>query len=334
MYPSCTISEIEELLPCFVCFGPQVVDAIKVKLLAQLSGQTDFTAETLQRNARPFMHLSTDRMQMAEAALLWKLAVARGDRADGTVQALADEVLCLSCFGRKDLQAMQLLLTCSFLALEVSPAMGGTASCGCVDLRTAQTYGVLAGSTITNTGTTNIYGDLGLWPGTSVTGAPTVNGETHINDAAAAQAQLDLTAAYLDAQGRTTPTPVIVAGNIGGQTFTPGIYKSTSSLAISSGDVTLDANGDPDACWIFQIATTLITSTSRKVILIDGAQAKNVFWQVGSSATLGANSILKGSILALTAITMVTEASVDGRVLARNAAVTMDTNSINVPSCV
>lgn len=204
------------------------------------------------------------------------------------------------------------------------------------DLLTAGLFAILAGSTVTNTGNSVVDGDLGLSPGTSVTGffdidagPGIVNGAFHITDAAAAQAQLDLTAAYLEAEGRTGGT--IVAGNIGGQTLSPGIYKSTSSLAVSSGELTLDAGGNADAVFLFQIASTLDLTPGRQIILAGGAQAQNIFWQVGSSATLDTTSIFKGTIMALTSITVNTGADVEGRLLARNGAVTLDTNTVAVP---
>lgn len=201
-----------------------------------------------------------------------------------------------------------------------------------IDLLTAETYGALAGSTITNTGPTIINGDLGLSPGSAVTGFPpgTVTGTQHITDPAAAQAKLDLTAAYLDAEG-CTDNPIIVAGNIGGQTLVPGLYRSVSSLAISSGDLTLDAGGNVNAVWIFQIASTLTLTSGRQIILAGGAQAKNIFWQVGSSATLGTTSVFKGTIMALASVSALTGATVEGRLLARNAAVTLDSNVVTVP---
>src|SRR4051812_10779548 len=168
-----------------------------------------------------------------------------------------------------------------------------------VNLGSAAGFGVLAGSTVTSSGATVITGDLGLWPGTSVAGFPPgkVVGTKHVTDPAAKSAEEDLTIAFNDAAGRTT-APVSVAGNIGGQTLGPGLYKSTSELSISSGDLVLDGQGDPNAVFIFQIATTLITTTGRQVILIGGAQAANVFWQVGSSATIGTYTGFKGTILA------------------------------------
>jgi len=198
-----------------------------------------------------------------------------------------------------------------------------------VALGSATTFAVLAGSTVTSTGGSTVNGDLGVSPGTTLTGAPTVNGTTHLGDPAAAQAQLDLTTAYNDAAGRTVGA-VTLAGNLGGQTLTPGLYKSTSSLEISSGDLTLDAQGDANAVFIFQIASTLTTTVSRQVILSGGAKAANIFWQVGSSATLGTGSVLKGNILALTSITLTTGATLEGRALARNGAVSMDANTVGL----
>jgi len=135
-----------------------------------------------------------------------------------------------------------------------------------------------------------------------------------------------LTIAFNDAAGRLGGT--LVSGNLGGQTLTPGVYKSTSALEISSGDLTLDALGHADAVFIFQMASTLTVTSGRQVILSAGAQAFNVFWQVGSSATLGTTSVFKGIIMADQSITMDTGASLDGRALARVAKVSLDTNAI------
>ena len=201
-----------------------------------------------------------------------------------------------------------------------------------VDLGSAGNFAVLAGSTVTNTAlvTTLNNGDLGVSPGTAVTGG-IVTETIHAGDAIAAQAQEDLATAYNNAAGQSTG-PVTVAGNLGGQTLYPGLYKSTSSLEISSGDLTLDAQGDANAVFIFQMASTLTTTTGRQVILTNGAKASNVYWQVGSSATLGTYSVFKGNILAYASITITTGATLDGRALARIGAVTLDGNIITVPA--
>ena len=201
-----------------------------------------------------------------------------------------------------------------------------------VSLGAAANFAVLAGSTVTSTGLSQVTGDVGVSPGTAVTGFPpaTVNGAIHAGDPTAAQAIADLTTAFNDAAGRTVG-PVTVAGNLGGQTLAPGLYKSTSSLAISSGDLTLDAQGDANAVFIFQMASTLTTTTGRQVILAGGAQASNIFWQVGSSATLGTNSVFKGTIMADQSISLTTGATLDGRALARIAAVTLQSNVVTKP---
>ncbi|MGC9158883.1 MAG: ice-binding family protein [Terracidiphilus sp.] len=193
-------------------------------------------------------------------------------------------------------------------------------------------FAVLAASTVTNTGSTTVSGDVGLSPGTSVTGFPPglVSGTIHIADGAAAQAQAALTAGYIDAAGRSGGTSV--SGDLVGRTLTAGVYKSSSSLAVS-GDVTLDAQGNPDAVFIFQIGSTLTTGSGSHVILANGATACNVIWQVGSSATLGTNSVFKGNILALTSITITTGVNLEGRALARNGAVTLDSDVITGCTC-
>jgi len=198
-----------------------------------------------------------------------------------------------------------------------------------VNLGTAANFDVLAGSTITNTGATVVNGNLGLSPGTSVTGFPpgTLNGIQYVNDATAATAKLDLTTAYNDAAGRTGGT--IVAIELGGTTLTPGAYNSAAGNLSISGILTLDALGDPNAVFIFQTATTLIMAGSSSIVLTGSAQAQNIFWQVGSSATLGGNSIFKGTIMALVSITFNTGATIQGRALAQNGAVTLDTNAVS-----
>jgi len=194
----------------------------------------------------------------------------------------------------------------------------------------ATNFAVIAGSAITNTGATIITGDLGLSPGSSIGGFPPgiLNGTQHINDPIANQAKLDLTATYNDIAGRTCTDIVTLSGNIGGLTLTPGLYKSTSSLSISSGDLTFDAKGNANAIFIIQIASSLTTTSGRKVILSGGASASNIFWQVGSSATFGTTSVFKGTIMAMQSITFNTGATLDGKAFARTGAVTMAGNTI------
>ena len=202
-----------------------------------------------------------------------------------------------------------------------APALGAVA-----------TFAILAGSTVTNTGLTVVTGDLGLSPGSAVTGflPGILNGMMHVADPTSARAKADLTTAYNDLEGRTL-APISVAGNLGGRTLAPGLYKSTSSLEISSGDLTLDAQGNGNAVFIFQMASTLTTTSGRAVILSGGAKASNVFWQVGSSATLGTTSAFKGTIMADQSISLNTGATLNGRALARIGAVTLAGNAIVRP---
>jgi Ice-binding-like len=218
-------------------------------------------------------------------------------------------------------------LSVALLVVGSSLAGAAKAATGSVALGTADGFAVMAAATITNTGPTTITGDIGLSPGTAITGqgSLTLHGTIHAADVAAAQAQADLVTAYNDAAGRSPDA--VIAGDIGGATFTPGVYSSASSLGIT-GTLTLDAKGDPNAVFIFQMGSTLITASSSHVVLTGGAQSSNVFWQVGSSATLGTYSQLSGSILALASITLTTGVTVDGRALARTAAVTMDSNTV------
>lgn len=197
---------------------------------------------------------------------------------------------------------------------------------------TEQNFAVLGGSTVTNTGSSVITGDLGLHPGTAITGFPPglVTGEIHATDAVALQAQTDTTATYIDLAGQACDTTV--SADLGGTTLTPGVYCSASSIGLT-GALTLDAGGDPNAVWVFQMGSTLTTASNSSVVLANGADACNVFWQVGSSATLGTTTSFVGNIFALTSITLNNGASVSGRVLARNGAVTLDNNTITAPVC-
>jgi hypothetical protein len=201
-----------------------------------------------------------------------------------------------------------------------------------INLGTASTYGILAGSTVTCAsapGTVNA--DVGVSPGSALTGFPpcTISGQIHLADATAATAQNDLTAAYNQAAGLPCGT-VIGTVNIGGTTRAAGVYCSATSILVT-GDLTLDGGGDPNAVFVFQAGSTL--TTAGNVVLINGAQAKNVYWQVGSSATLGGGpATWQGNILALTSITLNNNVTLNGRALARNGAVTLGTgNTINLP---
>ncbi len=201
-----------------------------------------------------------------------------------------------------------------------------------VALGVAADFAVLAGSTVTNTGLTVITGDVGVYAGTAITGfgPGIINGTQYAGIAPADTAQDNLTTAYNDAAGRTLCV-VSVAGNLGGTTLPPGLYKSTSFLEVSSGDLVLDAQGDANAVWIFQMASGLTINTSRRVLIIGGGSAANVFWQVGTSAVLQTDSVMVGTIMADQSISFATRASLVGRALARIGAVTLDTTSIVSP---
>ena len=219
-------------------------------------------------------------------------------------------------------------------------AVGQPASAGIVptvSLATSANYSVLAATTVTNTNQSVLGQSVGLSPGTEVVGFPPgvvlPPGVIAAANADTLQAQSDLTAAYVDAAGRpvefTQVNPDLV-----GQTLLPGVYAATSKGALSlSGQLVLDGQGNPNAVFIFQTDSTLITSTGSTIALINGASECNVFWQVGSSATLGSGSLFVGNILALTSITVQSSTVVRGRALARNGSVTLDNNVFTQPSC-
>jgi hypothetical protein len=196
------------------------------------------------------------------------------------------------------------------------------------NLGTALNFTVLAGSTVTNTGPSVITGNLGLDPGSSVTGFPpgTVTGVKHISDAVALHAKNDLTTAYMDAANAPVTTDM-TGLNLGGKNLTPGVYKFDSSAQLT-GTLTLSGNG----VYIFQIGSTLTTASNSVVATINGAQACGVYWQVGTSATLGSATHFQGTLMALTSITMITGANIiSGRAMARNGALTLDANHIVPP---
>lgn len=200
-------------------------------------------------------------------------------------------------------------------------------------LGTAENFAVLGGSTVTNTGSSVVTGDLGVWPGIAVIGFPPgiVNGTTHAGDAVALQAQSDLVTAYNDLAGQMCDTD-LTSQDLGGLTITPGAYCFSTSAQLT-GTLTLDAQGDPNAVFVFQIGSTLTTASNAVVAFVNQGSHCQVFWQVGSSATLGTGTNLAGSILALTSITLNTGAGVSGQLLARNGAVTLDTSSADVSGC-
>ncbi len=219
-----------------------------------------------------------------------------------------------------------------FCAAVVSHAHGASLA---IDLGTAGLFAVLAGSEITNTGPTLISGNVGVSPGTAITGFPpaSIGGANTLYSAGAValQAQTDLTTAYNSAAGQACPN-TLTGQDLGGMTLVPGTYCFTSSAQLT-GTVTLDGLGDSASVFIFQIGSTLTTASASVVDMINSAQGSNVFWQVGSSATLGTTTAFAGNILALSDITLNTGATIDcGSALARNYAVTMDTNSISVCS--
>ena len=205
-----------------------------------------------------------------------------------------------------------------------------------IDLGTAGPFVALGGSTVTNTGPSVLNGDLGVAPGTSLTGfglPAVVNGATHANDAVANQAQADLTTAYNAAAGQpVAPADDLTGTDLGNRTLTAGAYRYTSSAHLT-GALILDAQGDPNAQFVFEIASTLTTASASSVVLINGSSPCNVYWQVGSSATLDTTTAFQGNVMALTDISLNNGASVMGRVLARNGQISLINNVLDNSMC-
>jgi hypothetical protein len=230
---------------------------------------------------------------------------------------------------RARLAGIALAISLAFAAVPVA------AQASAVNLATASPFVVLGGSTDTNTGSSVLNGDLGLSPGTSLTGfnEAVVNGATHENDAVAAQAQSDLTTAYNVAAGQPiSPGNDLTGTNLGNLKLTAGAYGFSTSAQLT-GQLTLDAQGDPNAQFVFVIGSTLTTASASSVVLVNGASPCNVFWKVGSSATLGSTTAFEGNLMSLASISVDNGATVLGRLLAREGAVTLINDVLSTPNC-
>lgn len=249
-------------------------------------------------------------------------------------------------FNKRRVIALSLVLTLSLVGTMAAPTITMAARQPTVNLGTTSTFAVLAGSTITNTGTTvisgsnggnidgKVGGNIGLYPGTDFPGQTSItinDGAAHINDAMASKAKDDLVIAYNDAAGRLPVNRI--ASELGNTTLKPGVYDSADGTFQITGKLTLDAENDPNGVFIFKTASTLKTASASNVSVINGARFCRIFWQVGSSATLGTDSQFIGHILAMQSITATTGAKVQGQLLARNGAVTLDTNTITNGFC-
>jgi hypothetical protein len=219
------------------------------------------------------------------------------------------------------------------LALFAAPAAALAAP---VNLATAGPFVALAGTTVTNTGPSVLNGDVGVAPGTALTGfgfPAVVNGATHANDGVASQAQSDLTNAYNVAAGQpVAPADDLSGTNLGSRKLGPGAYRYTSE-ALLTGALTLDAEGDPNAQFVFEIGSALTTASASSIVLVNGASPCNVYWQVGSSASLGTTTAFEGNLMALTSISLKNGASVVGRMLARNGQISLIDNVLTKPLC-
>jgi hypothetical protein len=224
------------------------------------------------------------------------------------------------------------LVMASVTALLSAYVSAGSPASAAPSLGRASSFAVLGGSTVTNTGATQITGDMGVSsPGVSVTGFPPgtiAGGAQHVGDPAANSAQRDVQTAYAALASEACNTP-LTGQDLGGKRLSPGVYCFTSSAQVT-GQLVLDARGNANGVWVFQVASTLTTAPSASVVMSKSGRAGNVFWQVGSAATLGTGTAFAGNILAYSSITLNTGASLSGRALAR-AAVTMDSNNMRVP---
>jgi hypothetical protein len=225
-------------------------------------------------------------------------------------------------------KSLRFVASTGLAALLCSVAVWAQSSLG-----TAQSFAVLGGSTVTNTGPSVLAGDLGVSPGSAITGFPpgTRTGTTHAADAAALQAQNDVTTQY-NAFASAACTADLTGQDLGGKTLTSGVYCFSTSAQLT-GPLTLNGQGNASATFIFKIGSTLTTASGSSVTLINGAAACGVGWQVGTSATLGTTTSFVGNVIALSSITMNTGANLIGRALARNGAVTLDTNNVSPGSC-
>jgi len=233
---------------------------------------------------------------------------------------------------RAPVRAGAAFLTIAFVFALLAPGVARAATAP--SLGTAQRFAVLGGSAVTNTGPSTITGDLGVSPGNAVSGFPpglVAGGTIHSADAVALQAQRDVTTAYNALAGQACDT-VLTGQDLGGLTLTPGVYCYAAAAQLT-GTLTLDAQGNPSAVFIFQIGSTLTTASNATVRVINGGSPCNIYWKVGSSATLGTATTFVGNILALTSITLTTGANISGRALARNGAVTLDTNTGSFAAC-
>lgn len=237
------------------------------------------------------------------------------------------------------LKKLGVLLLLVLMQFVFFPVQNVNAAQSRVGMGTADSFAVLGGSGITNTGATTITGDIGTHPTTTISGlgSITLDGTNHAGDSVTQGAKTDLVTAYDDAAGRLPVTTV--ATELGGTTKTAGVYDSASGTFEITGTLTLNAEGNADAVFIFLTATTVVTAAGAPgspgsiVALVNGAQACNVYWKVGSSATIGTYSTFIGNVFALTSITANTSATINGRLLARNGAVTLDTNTITKSAC-